>query len=172
MAYMLWANYGAQAQTASSTSTAVIVQPISIYSFGSVLNFGAFTPDPLNPSTLTLTPESSTSASKDYASNLILHEYSDRAAGSFYVEGAPGAAFIVSLPESATLTNENTDTMTVTDFTVAEAYTFYDEFESTNVFNIDDDGELPILVAGTLNIGAAQPSGNYSGNYLVTVNYQ
>ena len=78
---------------------------------------------------------------------------------SFDVTGEPGQVYFITLPSSATLTNGGS-TMSV------------DNFE-------DDAGASPTLVGGsdtfnvgaTLNVGAAQAGGTYSGTFAVTVNY-
>ena len=81
------------------------------------------------------------------------------AASSFDVTGEPGQVYSITLPSSATLTS-GANTMTVDTFT-------------------HDSGATPSLVAGsdtfnvgaTLNVGAAQAAGSYSGTFAVTVNY-
>ena len=80
-------------------------------------------------------------------------------AASFDVTGEGANTYSITLPSSATLTS-GANTMTVDTFT-------------------DDAGATPTLAGGsdtfnvgaTLNVGAAQASGTYSGTFSVTVNY-
>ncbi len=73
--------------------------------------------------------------------------------------GAVGQTYSITLPSSATLTSGG-NTMTVDTYT-------------------DDAGATPTLPGGsdtfnvgaTLNVGADQAKGSYSGTFLVTVNY-
>ncbi len=81
------------------------------------------------------------------------------AAASFNMTGEPGQTYFITLPSSTTLTSGGS-TMTVDTFT-------------------EDGGANPTLVGGsdtfivgvTLNVGATQASGTYSGTFAVTVNY-
>ncbi len=81
------------------------------------------------------------------------------AAASFDATGASDATYSIILPSSATLSS-GANTMTVDTFT-------------------DDAGASPTLTGGsdtfnvgaTLNVGATQAAGTYSGTFAVTVNY-
>ncbi len=81
------------------------------------------------------------------------------AAASFDATGASDATYSITLPSSATLTS-GANTMTIDSFT-------------------DDAGASPTLPGGsdtfnvgaTLNVGATQAAGTYSGTFSVTVNY-
>jgi hypothetical protein len=81
------------------------------------------------------------------------------AAASFDVTGEGANTYSITLPSSATLTSGG-NTMTVDTFT-------------------DDAGATPTLAGGsdafnvgaTLNVGATQVAGTYSGTFAVTVNY-
>ncbi len=81
-------------------------------------------------------------------------------AASFDVTGKGNANYSITLPSSATLSS-GANTMTIDTFT-------------------DDAGASPKLTAGgsetfnvgaTLNVGATQAAGTYSGTFAVTVNY-
>lgn len=82
------------------------------------------------------------------------------ATGIFEVQGTPEATFTITLPTSVTLTDNNTNTMTVTAWT-------------TNLTTpaIELDGEVEMRVGATLNVGANQAAGTYNGTYAVTVAY-
>ena len=80
-------------------------------------------------------------------------------AASFDVTGEAGQAYFITLP-SSTILSSGANTMTV------------------DTFN-HDAGATPTLVGGsdtfnvgaTLNVGATQASGTYSGTFAVTANY-
>lgn len=80
----------------------------------------------------------------------------------FETTGAANQTYSITLPTSATLTSSS-NTMTVNNFisnpTVA----------SGGILN--SDGKQDIYVGATLNVGAAQAAGSYSGNFSVTVAY-
>ncbi len=129
-----------------------IAAPISI-SAGASMDFGTMTPTG-TAGTVTVTPAGvRTSVNVDLFGGTP-------AAASFSVTGEPGQAYFITLPSSATLSSGG-DTMTIDTFT-------------------DDAGASPVLgiggsdtfnVGATLNVGATQAAGTYSGTFSVTVNY-
>ena len=130
---------------------ASIFAPISISSSGD-MDFGTMVPTG-TAGTVTVTPAGArSSVDVDLFGGVP-------AAASFDVTGASGQAYSITLPSSATLTSGG-NTMTVDTFT-------------------DDAGGTPTLAGGsdtfnvgaTLNVGATQASGTYSGTFSVTVNY-
>ncbi len=134
--------------------TGTLLAPISISSTAN-LNFGTMVPTGTD-GTVTVTPAGvRTSVNVDLFGGTP-------AAASFDVTGDPGANYSITLPSSATLTSGG-DTMTVGP---APPFT-------------DDAGATPTLVGGsdtfnvgaTLNVGANQAAGTYSGTFDVTVNY-
>ncbi|MDB5934020.1 MAG: hypothetical protein JWQ01_1364 [Massilia sp.] len=66
----------------------------------------------------------------------------------------------ISLPASATLTNGSGASMTLTNFTSNPTGTF------------SGSALTQLTVGATLNVGPNQSTGNYSGTFVVTVNYQ
>ncbi len=131
--------------------TISITLPISI-SAGADLDFATMAPTG-TAGTVTVTPASArSSVDVDLVGGTP-------SAASFDVTGDSGANYSVILPSSATLTS-GANTMTVDTFT-------------------DDTGPNPKLTGGsdtfnvgaTLNVGAAQAAGSYSGTFPVTVNY-
>jgi hypothetical protein len=131
--------------------TATLWAPISI-SVGADMEFGTMLTTG-TAGTVTVTPAGARSSV-----NVDLFGGVPSAA-SFDVTGESGQIYSIILPSSATLTSGG-DTMTVDTFT-------------------DDAGASPTLVGGsdtfnvgaTLNVGATQAAGTYSGTFAMTVNY-
>ncbi len=131
---------------------ATLLAPISI-STGGDMDFGTMVTTG-TAGTVTVTPAGARSS----VNVDLLGGFSS--AASFDVTGDGGANYSITLPSSATLSSGG-NTMTVDTFT-------------------DDAGASPRLPAGgsetfnvgaTLNVGATQASGTYSGAFSVTVNY-
>ena len=81
------------------------------------------------------------------------------AAAEFTAAGLTGATYAVTLPSTITITDDGgTNTMTVDNFV-------------SNSNNILTDGSETFNVGATLNVGANQVAGAYTGNFNVTVNY-
>ena len=131
--------------------TITLLAPISI-SAGASMDFGTMLTTG-TAGTVTVTPAGARSSV-----NVDLLGGFPSGAG-FNVTGASGQAYFITLPSSATLTSGG-DTMTI------------------DTFN-HDAGASPSLVGGsdtfnvgaTLNVGATQAAGTYSGTFAVTVNY-
>ncbi len=131
--------------------TATLWAPISI-SVGANMEFGTMLTTG-TAGTVTVTPAGArSSVNVDLFGGLP-------SAASFDVTGESGQIYSITLPSSATLTS-GANTMTVDTYT-------------------DDAGVPPTLAGGsdtfnvgaTLNVGAAQAAGTYSGTFTVTVNY-
>lgn len=80
---------------------------------------------------------------------------------SFEIIGNPSATFIISLPVSVTLTSPNGQNMEVDQFISLPSITG----------QLDAGGRQTLFVGGTLNVGANQLYGEYSGVMAVTVEY-
>ena len=78
---------------------------------------------------------------------------------SFDVTREPGQAYVITLPSSTTLSSGG-NTMTVDTFT-------HDAGASPSLAG----GSDAFNVGATLNVGATQVAGTYSGTFAVTVNY-
>ncbi len=79
----------------------------------------------------------------------------------FQVTGDAGATYTVTLPAvESTLTNSNSDTMTVDTFTK--------DLSGTGTLT---GGTSTFHVGGTLHVGANQASGTYTGTFNVTAAY-
>ncbi len=82
-------------------------------------------------------------------------------AASFRVDGQPGSAFSVTMPDSVLLTRQGgTETITVQNFTPG----------SGTIYNLGT-GSMTFGNGATLIIPANTKSGHYSGTYSVTVSY-
>ena len=79
-------------------------------------------------------------------------------AAEFTAAGLSGATYAVTLPSTITITAGTTNNMTVDNFV-------------SNSTNILTDGSETFKVGATLNVGANQVAGAYTGNFNVTVNY-
>ncbi len=132
--------------------TITLLAPISISSSGD-MDFGTMIPT-ANPGTVIVTTAGGRTCSPD-----VDCLGGTPAAASFDVTGATGQAYFITLPASATLTSGG-DSMNV------------------DTFNHDAGGS-PTLAGGsdtfnvgaTLNVGATQAAGTYSGTFDVTANY-
>lgn len=142
----------AQAASVTASASATIATPIAIsqtagMDFGSV-SASATAGTAVLSTTGVLTPTGGVSALGGTPT-----------AAAFSVSGQSGSTFAISLPTSATLSN-GASSMTLNAFAhnagVTPALT-----GGTKTFN----------VGATLNIGANQAAGAYSGTYAVTVNY-
>ncbi len=130
---------------------AKIFAPISI-SAGASMDFGTMLPTG-TAGTVTVTPAGArSSVNVDLLGGVP-------SAASFDVTGEPAQTYFITLPSSTTLSSGG-NTMTV------------------DTFN-HDAGASPRLIGGidtfnvgaTLNVGATQVAGTYSGTFAVTVNY-
>ncbi len=83
-------------------------------------------------------------------------------AARFTLTGLSGANYGVVLPSSISISNENqTESMTVDTFTSSLN-------DNKGIVGTDDE----FYVGATLNVNADQPSGEYTGVFDVTVNYE
>ncbi len=132
--------------------TITVAAPISISAVGN-LEFGtmAYTG---TAGTVTVTPAGArSSVNVDLLGGVA-------SAASFDVTGDGGASYSITLPSSATLTSGG-DTMTVDTFTDDAGATPQLSGSGSDTFN----------VGATLNVGATQAAGTYSGTFDVTVIY-
>ena len=80
---------------------------------------------------------------------------------SFEIIGDPASTYIVTLPESVTLSSANGKSMQVNQFTSLPSATG----------QLDGGGRQTLYVGGTLNVEANQLFGSYSGVMAVTLEY-
>lgn len=100
------------------------------------------------------------------ASNAHIADTNGISTSGFTVSGVNSAPYAITLPANNTVTLTSNvdpaDTMTLTGF------------RRTGVNDqrvLDANGDATFSVGATLNVGANQPAGTYSGTYTVTVSY-
>ena len=160
---------GAMAQsTATGTANvgATILKPISIAKDVD-LNFGKVVPGAAL-GTVVLSPLAARTPSG--GTTIMATQTGTVAAAQFTVTGEGAATYTLSLPESTTmaLTGTPGTTMTVDEFT-SDLETV--EGIATLTGTAGGSGTKVIKVGATLNVGANQPQGVYSGTFEVTVAY-
>lgn len=165
-AILLTSAFNTQAQqidtdSASGDATVTVqtipieVTNVSTLDFGTLLPFG-------RPGTVTIT-----TAGGSNTSNLLLIEQGSVAEWS--VKGTGNAPYAVTLPANISLTsdNGNESPMTVSAFRTSARSSGY----STPISVLDASGDGSFTVGATLNVGANQPAGTYTGSYEITVSY-
>lgn len=80
----------------------------------------------------------------------------------FETSGAANQAYAITLPATATLTSSS-NTM------IVDTFTSNPTIASGGTLSVD--GKQDIYVGATLNVGASQPAGNYTGTFDITVAY-
>ena len=146
----------AQQNTSSTTAnaTARIITPISITK-STDLNFGDVVPT-ASSGTVVVTPAGARSAT----GGATLGSSSSVSAASFTVAGQANAAYTVTLPSSATITS-GANSMTVNTFTSTPSGTG----------NLGAGASQTLSVGATLQVGANQAIGTYTGTFSVSVAY-
>lgn len=140
--------------TGTGTATANIIAPITITSTVP-LAFGDVIPG-IATGTVVMTPAGVRTATGGATlGNLVLGT-----AGAFTVTGAANYAYTITLPASIAIAGAGT-TMTVTPFTS----------NPTGSAGLLTGGTQNLAVGATLNVGASQLAGVYSGPFDVTVAY-
>jgi hypothetical protein len=155
-AVVLSGSAGAQSNTATSScnATATIVTGISIAKT-SDLNFGSVVPGG-SAGTVAITPAGARTA----AGGTSLGSATGSSAGAFQVSGLGGATYSITLPASTTITSGGNN-MTVNTFTSTP--------NATGTLN--GGGNQSLAIGATLQVGANQPTGTYTGSFNVTVTY-
>ncbi len=144
-----------QAATATATVDANIVSTISMAAV-SGLGFGD-TSSSAMAGTVVMTPSGTRTTTGGVTINTAM-------AGSvavFDIVGDANASFAVTMPVSVVLSDASSNTMLVDSFTSSPALSGV----------LDGNGQLTLYVGATLNVGANQPFGSYSGQMSVTVEY-
>jgi hypothetical protein len=144
LAFLLLAGTAASAQTLNNTAA---------------LSFGAFTAGSGGSITV------GTSGARIKTGSVILvNQAGTASAAQFTISGTPSAMFTISLPVDGTvfLSDGASGSMALNGFTSSPAA----------VGVLSGGGTLQISVGATLTVGGAQTTGNYTGAFNVTVNYQ
>ncbi|NRA30903.1 MAG: DUF4402 domain-containing protein [Parvularculaceae bacterium] len=143
----------ALADSANFDASATILEAITVTKTAD-LEFANIAPDAVTAGTVAI------SAAGVRTCDPVLTCSGTAAAAAFDVTGATGAAFTVTLPAAANITSGG-DNMLVDNFTTSlpgNAGTFF-------------GGAANFTLGGTLNVGAAQAAGAYTGSFTVTVEY-
>jgi hypothetical protein len=150
--------------TVTATSTATIVEPISIANSRD-LAFGSIAKG-VNGGTVVLTPASTTVRSGTGDVTLVTSTYSS---AKFTVTGDAGRSFFITLPGTVSIATSAGagDNMSVGTFT-SDASTSSSTLSGTIG---SGTGSLVFYVGATLTVKSTQLPGTYSGNFDVTVNY-
>lgn len=160
---------GAMAQstaTATATANATIVAPITIAN-GATLEFGNVV---AGSGTVVIS-----SAGGRTDSSTALTPGTQRGTfrnATFNVTGEGAYTYVITLPTTAvTLTGPASNTMTVGTFTVEAGTSGSVSGTTSGAIGTLAAGVGELQVGATLNVGASQVAGAYSGTYAVTVAY-
>jgi hypothetical protein len=146
------------ASQVTANASATVLSPISIAKVDD-MSFGSFIAGPTAAGTVALTAESTTSRT---GTSVVLDTGSPGAAAKFSVTGLSNGVFSITLPTSVTLTTTGSGTMTVDTFTTDLSLT---------AATLSVGGTADMYVGATLQVGAAQAEGTYTGTFDVSVNY-
>lgn len=142
------------AADADSTAGAEIIAPLQI-SNSAALYFGTIAPSLTAGDTVVV----SAAGAKSCGAELTCLT-DDHTAAQFDVTGEADASYTISLPTSVSISNGAGANMTVDNFTGSKA-------TGTLVSGSDS-----FNVGGTLDVAANQATGEYTGTFTVTVEYQ
>jgi hypothetical protein len=157
LALLASAKAGAQqnSATTSANASATIVTAISLTKTAD-LNFGAVVAGGTS-GTVVLTAAGARSAT----GGTTLGNTAGASAAAFTVAGQPSATYTITLPASTTITFGGSATMTVNNFTSSPSGTG----------TLSGGGSQTLSVGATLQVGASQEPGTYTGSFNVTVAY-
>lgn len=143
----------------SVSATATVASTLSITS-ATALGFGSFVPD-TTAATVVIAPQSANFRTR--TGNISLLSSGAGAPSTVALSGSPNMSFSVNLPTTpVTLSGPSSSTMTMTNFTTNLG---------TAKGTLDGGGLSSFLVGATLNVGASQTAGSYTGSFSVTVSY-
>lgn len=141
----------AQAATASASAKATILAPVVMTKI-SDLSFGKIAAGQ-TASTISIGTNS------QVICGIGLTCLGSQTAARFNISGTPGEAVTISLDPTVTLTDGGSNSMTA-------------QLKASATAMFLTAAPKALVVGGVLNVGANQPSGNYSGTFNVTVDYQ
>lgn len=142
---------GAYAQSATADATATILEEV-VVTAGDDLAFGTIVVGATGD-------DVTIAADGTFTCGANLTCTGTNSAASFAVTGTAGETVTVTVDANVTL-NSGTDSMTAVLSRSAETLT------------IDTDGDAGFTVGGVLTVADNQPSGDYAGQFDVTVDYQ
>ncbi len=160
-----WAALSGTAFAAPSSSTmsgsaqAVVLTPLAIVPVNT-LSFGQLT-RPTAAGTVQLDPSGTITTTGGVLTSTAIAQSAPRGPGTFVLVGEAGRLFTIDLPTVAIL-RQGTRNMRLSAF--RSNWTAGAAFSATRTFALS--------VGATLNVGANQTVGTYTGTYAVTVTYQ
>ena len=143
----------AQAATSSATASATVLTPIAI-STTTNMSFGDLYADNVSAGTVVL----ATDGTRSVTGGATLGATAG-AAAVFAVVGTASATYAVTVPSTDVTITSGANTMLV------------NAYGHNSGGALDGTGNDSFNVGATLNVGAAQPTGAYSGSFDVTANY-
>ncbi len=154
----------AYAGTGSGTTTTSVRRPLTItntqsMAFGSLIR-------PTAAGTVTINAQTAARA-KSAAISWVGGTFQR---GLYSVNGTPNKIVTLSMPSFLLTRVSGTQTMTVN--TLRMSVNGGAQATITGTRNLGATGTLSIGIGGRLNVAANQVAGDYSGNYVLTVNYQ
>ncbi len=148
-------SYAAETVSANGTAKAKIIQAATLtHANGAALDFGVLVADSDGGSVVVpavVSPTPTDTGIKRASGNVTSDHFT-------LANLDTATSYAVAVQDSVTIKNGNNDTMTVSPLTVSE----------TPVTGVTSK---ELYVGGTLTIGSDQPSGDYTGDYTVTVTY-
>ncbi|MDB5095705.1 MAG: YapH protein [Cyanobacteria bacterium RYN_339] len=140
--------------SATGTTNTRIITPISL-TYVSNLNFGDVVSSS-SAGTVVVT----TAAARSSTGGTTLGNSTGVAAAAFTVGGQGSSTYAITLPSTSSIAS-GANSMTV------DAYTSNPSTTGT----LSAGGSQGLAVGATLNVGASQPTGSYTGTFNVTVAY-
>ncbi len=145
--------------TMSGSAQAAILAPLTIVAVDT-LSFGQLT-RPTAAGTVVLSPSGTITTTGGVLTSTAIAQSIPRGPGTFLMVGEAGRLFTIDLPTVAIL-RQGTRNMRLSAF--RSNWTAGAVFSVTRTFSLS--------VGATLNVGANQTIGTYTGTYAVTVTYQ
>ncbi len=153
--FVAGAVFAQQSASDNGSAKAKIIAPITIAHQSGDLNFGVL----ISPSAAATVQIPAAASPTPVDSTGLQRATGDVSSDHFVVTNTDGVAFGITLPTSITVTAGAGKEMTVNSFTHSCA--------SSSACTVNGD----LYVGGTLQIGANQLSGDYTGSYTVTLTY-
>jgi hypothetical protein len=145
--------------TASATGTAKVITPIQMSNSGD-LNFGIISVNPSSAGTVILTPDNVRSATGGVTLPVAVGTFNS---ASFEVSGISSSTYAITLPPTACIISNGSNSITVDKFTSTPSGTGA----------LSNGGSQTINVGATLNVSAGQVAGTYTNGtgFPIKVNY-
>lgn len=148
----------ASSDVATADASARIITPIDITKVDNLV-FGNIAASS-STGTVVIAPDATgTRTSAGGVTPSVIGSYGS---AEFTVTGEANSTYTISVPSSVTISDGNSHSMTVNNFLTNEA---------DLIGTFSPSGSQTIYVGATLNVGASQATGNYTGSYAVTVAY-